>query len=166
MLRVKKAGGGNPPATTTRQQRTYPIRRRMSTRNTQKLCPGRFPQKSSANQIALGLLVLGRQQPDLSACDRKRGWAMAERWLDAIVEARLRGVAHRRHLAVSQLAMYADKKRDYYEAEAKKRMLAGKKSDPVETLPQGDTGKARDQVGKSVGVSGRTMDKAVLTGAA
>jgi hypothetical protein len=66
----------------------------------------------------------------------------------------------RRHLTVSQLAMYADKKRDYYEAEAKKRMLAGKKSDPVETLPQGDTGKARDQVGKSVGVSGRTMDKA------
>lgn len=71
----------------------------------------------------------------------------------------------RRHLTTSQLAMYADKKRDYYEAEAKKRQAEQARrnqpqSQKVETLPPLDIGKARDQVGKSVGVSGRTMDKA------
>lgn len=73
----------------------------------------------------------------------------------------------RRHLTTSQLAMYADKKRDYYEAEAKKRQKEGQDRGResqhgrmVETLPPSEMAKARDQVGKSVGVSGRTMDKA------
>lgn len=42
--------------------------------------------------------------------------------------------------------------------EAQVRMKAGKKSDPVETLPQG-TGRTRDRAAKMAGVSGKTLDK-------
>lgn len=72
---------------------------------------------------------------------------------------------HRRHLSLSQRAMIAVKVKDHFAAEAKKRMLAGKKSDPRVTLPQGRTGKARDQAGAVLGVSGSLVDRAtkVLT---
>jgi hypothetical protein len=75
---------------------------------------------------------------------------------------------HRRDLTPSQRAMIGNKARDWYDAEAKKRMSAGGKEagrgrpqQGVETVPPPiDAGKARDQAGKAVGVSGKTMDKA------
>lgn len=93
MKRKKKAGADRHPATTTRRQQTYTTYRRMSSPFLRKHHPDRrdrrFPRK--ADQIALGLLVLGLQQPDLPARDRRRGWALAERWLIDLVETRLRG---------------------------------------------------------------------------
>lgn len=64
---------------------------------------------------------------------------------------------HRRNLSVSQKAVVAAKLSEYYESEARKRMLRGK-ADPMENFPQGQTGTARDMAGKSVGVSGKTVD--------
>jgi len=46
-----------------------------------------------------------------------------------------------------------------YDLAAKERMLAGKKADPVENLPQGGTGKACDEVGKVFGISGKSVDR-------
>jgi hypothetical protein len=64
--------------------------------------------------------------------------------------------------------MIAAKARDYYDAEAKKRQEAagrehgrGKPGKVPETLPEAIKGDTRDQVGKTVGVSGRTVDKAI-----
>jgi len=57
---------------------------------------------------------------------------------------------HRRHLTPSQLAMVGARARGIYDRQAKERMQRGKK--PVENLPQGESGKARDAVGKTVGV--------------
>lgn len=75
---------------------------------------------------------------------------------------------HRRHLTASQRAMIAAKAKELYEKEANKRMTAGKGSDgsggrghkrnPVVSLPKG-LGRARDQAGKAVGVSGSLVDK-------
>jgi hypothetical protein len=69
---------------------------------------------------------------------------------------------HRRDLTPSQRAMIGNKARDWYDAEAKKRMSAGGKEagrgrpqQGVETVPPPiDAGKARDQAGKAVGVCG------------
>lgn len=69
----------------------------------------------------------------------------------------------RRHLTVSQLAMYGDNKRAYYDRQAKEKYDAtvGRPSKLVETVPPiSEKVKARDQAGAAVGVSGRTMDKA------
>ena len=67
---------------------------------------------------------------------------------------------HRRHLTVSQAGMCAQRARAMYDEAAKERMKAGKKVDPVDNCAQGDTGRARDQVGKAFGVSGATVDRA------
>lgn len=67
---------------------------------------------------------------------------------------------HRRHLDATQQSMIAARAKSLYEKAAKERMLAGKKVDPVENLPQGDVGKARDKAGEAVGVSGRSVDHA------
>ena len=64
---------------------------------------------------------------------------------------------HRRHLSPTQLAMVGARAREMYDEAAKERMQRGKKSDPVENLPQGT---ARDAVGKAVGVSGKSIDHA------
>jgi hypothetical protein len=47
---------------------------------------------------------------------------------------------------------------------ARERMTAGvnQYSSPVENFPQGSEGKARDKAGEAVGVSGKTIDKAVM----
>jgi len=47
----------------------------------------------------------------------------------------------------------SDAWREHEEAEAKKRMEAGRPKKGVETLPQ-DNGKTRDKIGERVGVSG------------
>lgn len=54
--------------------------------------------------------------------------------------------------------MVAARAREYYDREAKKRMLAGKKADPPENLPEGKASDARDAAGKAVGVSGKSVD--------
>jgi len=63
--------------------------------------------------------------------------------------------------------MIAAKARAYYDKQAKERQTAagkeygrGKTGKVVETLPQPNQGKSRDQAGKAVGVGGRTVDKA------
>lgn len=62
---------------------------------------------------------------------------------------------HRRHLTPSQMSMVAARARAMYDKEADARMKSGKKSDPMENLPQGA---ARDAAGKAVGVSGKSVD--------
>lgn len=67
----------------------------------------------------------------------------------------------RRQLTKSQLAMAGAKLKAWHAVRAKERMLAGVKSaDPVEDLPQGEAGKARDHAAKAVGVSGKLIDQA------
>lgn len=68
---------------------------------------------------------------------------------------------------MSQKAIVADRVRDYYDKQAKERMAEGQKhggevrqGSTVATCPPREQGKARDQAGKVVGVSGRTMDRA------
>lgn len=70
---------------------------------------------------------------------------------------------HRRHLNPSQLSMVAARARDYYDRQAKERqkMSQGRGVKGVENLPPlNETGKARDQAGKAVGVSGKSVDYA------
>lgn len=69
---------------------------------------------------------------------------------------------YRRHLTPSQLSMVGARATQLTEklaAEAKERMKAGKRN-PVESLPQGQTGKTRDKIGEAVGVSGKSIDHA------
>lgn len=65
---------------------------------------------------------------------------------------------HRRHLSPTQLSMVAARAREYYDKEAKQRQKRKPKSVP-ENLPE-QKGDARDQAGKAVGVSGRSVDYA------
>ena len=70
---------------------------------------------------------------------------------------------HRLHQTVSQLAWMADWGRQQDDQQAKERLKTssgGPTPQRVETFPQAGKGKARDQAGKAVGVSGRTVDKA------
>jgi hypothetical protein len=68
---------------------------------------------------------------------------------------------HRRHLSVSQRSMIAARVRELYEQQAKERQ--GRRTDLVENLPPGaqaQYGKARDQAGEVLGVSGKSVDHA------
>jgi transposase len=75
---------------------------------------------------------------------------------------------HRRHLNSSQKGMVAARAREIYDRQAKERQREGqergRKSQKgfPENLPETDPrkGDARDQAGKAVGVSGRTVDHA------
>lgn len=72
---------------------------------------------------------------------------------------------HRRHLTPSQCGMVAGRARELYEAQAKERQQATLKqnqneSTVKENLPERRNGQARDQAGKAVGVSGKTVDAA------
>ncbi|GHU90020.1 hypothetical protein FACS1894202_09150 [Clostridia bacterium] len=49
---------------------------------------------------------------------------------------------------------------DIETAKAKERMLSGKKADPVDGSPQGDSGKSRDVIGAKIGMSGRQYSRA------
>ncbi len=67
--------------------------------------------------------------------------------------------------APSQLAMVADKVRDYYDQQAKERMVEGGKSAGRSRPQQGVVNlpppvKARDAAGKALGVSGKLVDRA------
>ncbi len=78
---------------------------------------------------------------------------------------------HRRHLSESQRAMVAGRVKKHYAVKAKERqkrkpksvvenLPQQKKQDIVANLPPSETGKARDQAGASVGVSGKSVDHA------
>lgn len=109
-----------------------------------------------------GLLIDGRHR--VRACE-ELGIDCASRIYDGddpiafVVSLNL----HRRHLTKGQLALSAARARGYYDEQAKERRaitLKQNKSTDVETLPQRDEGKARDQVGKAFGVSGKYVDYA------
>jgi hypothetical protein len=72
---------------------------------------------------------------------------------------------HCRHLTPSQLAMVGARARECYDKQAKERQREGQERGrdkqagrKVENLPPTDKVKARDQVGKTVGVSGKSID--------
>jgi ParB-like chromosome segregation protein Spo0J len=67
---------------------------------------------------------------------------------------------HRRHLTESQRAMVGAKAKPLFAKQAKERMEAGKKKDPRENFPEGIKGRARDQAGAAVSVSGKLVDAA------
>ncbi len=68
---------------------------------------------------------------------------------------------HRRHLTASQLATVATESLPHYEAEAKKRMHAGRPKEGVAIVPQViEQAKARDQAAAAVGVSPRYVSDA------
>lgn len=69
---------------------------------------------------------------------------------------------HRRHLSASQRAMIAVEYERVFAEQAKRRMLAGVKPDPAESLPEGSPGTGRrkesvDEAGDLFNVSGRTV---------
>src|SRR5579883_979713 len=70
---------------------------------------------------------------------------------------------HRRHLSPTQLAMVGARARQVYDEQARERQSATRKKGdslvPV-NLPERDKGDSRDQVGKAVGVSGKSIDMA------
>ena len=70
----------------------------------------------------------------------------------------------RRHLTTSQKAMIAAKAKELFEAAAKGRQVQnlkkGRENPVMENFPQRENGSARDQAGKAVGVSGKTVDAA------
>lgn len=73
----------------------------------------------------------------------------------------------RRHMTPSQLAMVADKARDYYDKRAKERQKASGGDRKSEKAKIGcgkstttDSLKARDEAGKALGVSGSLVDRA------
>ena len=80
---------------------------------------------------------------------------------------------HRRHLTESQRAMVGARAREIYDRQAKERMRSagerggkssgasrrGETKGPV-NLPDPSPGDARDQAGKAVGVSGKSIDHA------
>lgn len=65
---------------------------------------------------------------------------------------------HRRHLDETQRAMVGSRARAEYEAAAKERQKLDNES--KENLPYSQKGQARDQAGKAVGVSGRSVEHA------
>lgn len=65
---------------------------------------------------------------------------------------------HRRHLTPSQLAMVGARAREIYDKQAKDRQKR-KPHSVQENLPE-QKGQSRDAVGKTVGVSGKSIDHA------
>jgi N6-adenosine-specific RNA methylase IME4 len=59
----------------------------------------------------------------------------------------------RRHLTMAQRAMAAADSLPHYEAEARKRMLSGKRADPTENIPEGMAGDARDHAARDFKVN-------------
>lgn len=69
--------------------------------------------------------------------------------------------SNRRNMTIPQSIEVIHKIEYQIKADAKERMLAGKKPYPVENLPQGVSGKSRDKLGAEAGVSGKTYEKGV-----
>ncbi len=72
---------------------------------------------------------------------------------------------HRRHLSPTQLSMVGARAREIYDKQAKERQQVrkGKQagSSPA-NLPELSKGDSRDQVGRAVGVSGKSIDAATI----
>ncbi|NLS95893.1 MAG: hypothetical protein GXX96_27470 [Planctomycetaceae bacterium] len=56
--------------------------------------------------------------------------------------------------------MCAHRARAFYDREAEKRKLSGKKAALQDNCPEPPKGQARDQVGQAFGVSGKSVDRA------
>ena len=78
---------------------------------------------------------------------------------EAAVAWIIRNQFARRNLTAMQRAELALKLKEAVAAEAKKRMLKGKKADPVQKSAQGSRGKTRDELAKMAGVSHDTIAK-------
>lgn len=108
-----------------------------------------------------GSLLDGRNR--LEACRRA---AVEPRWRryegDDPIGFVLSLNMHRRHLTPSQRALLALKIMPLYEAEGRRRMLAGVSPDPGADLPQGPerAPRARDKAGKATRSSGRLVAQA------
>lgn len=139
-----------------------------------------FPlDEESFDTLAADIRKNGLQVPietlDGKILDGRRRWLACE---IADIKPRFRAVTvddpiayvlslnlHRRHLTPSQLSMVGARAREFYDQQAKERQRASggdhrTKKAVVENLPPPDSGKARDQVGKVVGVSGKSIDYA------
>lgn len=80
---------------------------------------------------------------------------------DAVKLWMMKNQLARRNLNDFQRAEIVYAVSDAVKVEAQKRMTSGKGVNPVEILPQGEYGKARDILGKMAGVSGKTYEHAV-----
>lgn len=79
---------------------------------------------------------------------------------DAVKLWMMKNQLARRNLNDFQRAEIVYAVSDAVKVEAQKRMTSGKGVNPVEILPQGEYGKARDILGKMAGVSGKTYEHA------
>jgi ParB-like chromosome segregation protein Spo0J len=103
-----------------------------------------------------GKVLDGRNR--YNACrELNRHPIMQARLVDDPIAFAVSANLHRRHLTASQRSMIGMDVLAAYEAAAKARMVAGKRSDPVAPVPQG---KSRDQAAEQVGVSGRSIESA------
>ena len=85
-----------------------------------------------------------------------RNWDGSGSTVEFVISVNL----HRRHLTKSEKAMAALDSLVMLEAEAKERQGARTDLDLVEIFPQGSKGKARDQAGALLGISGRYVSEA------
>lgn len=106
-----------------------------------------------------GVIVDGHNRYEICK-RRKRAFRVKEMSFDndeAAVAWVIRNQFARRNLTAMQRAELALKLKEAVAAEAKKRMLKGKKADPVQKSAQG--GKTRDELAKMAGVSHDTIAK-------
>lgn len=142
-----------------------------------------FPlDEGHIEELSLDIIEHGLQVPietlDGKIIDGRRRWLACE---NAGVKPTFKAVSptdpiayvlslnlYRRHLTPSQLAMVGARARECYDRQAQERREEGQrtggrghKKNSVENLPpSSEPGKARDHVGKVVGVSGKSIDYA------
>lgn len=158
------------------------IRDKAEAMKTYKLHPitGLFPAMSDAEYASLkrdidqygqletiklynGQIIDGRHRYraccELGIEPKVRQWH-GDSWVDYVISMNIK----RRDLTVGQRAMIADETREWYEAQAKERQVAGLKQGdkpPVkERIPERDKGQSRDKVGEVFNISGKSVDDA------
>lgn len=108
-----------------------------------------------------GVIVDGHNRYEICK-RRKRAFRVKEMSFDndeAAVAWIIRNQFGRRNLTAMQRAELALKLKDAIAAEAKKRMLKGKKADPTQRSAEGKGGETRDELAKMAGVSHDTIAK-------
>jgi hypothetical protein len=108
-----------------------------------------------------GVIVDGHNRYEICK-RRKRAFRVKEMSFEndeAAVAWIIRNQFGRRNLTAMQRAELALKLKDAIAAEAKKRMLKGKKADPTQKSAEGKGGETRDELAKMAGVSHDTIAK-------